>query len=101
MCDPGEWGCWGQSRPQRDFSEHHGPSFKTLERPNLGVRSVLWSRQPCSRPAIVANMFRALKNRMNEQMENLHRETGTIKENQMQILEFKSVISEPKNPQQL
>lgn len=38
-------------------------------------------------------MFRALKNRMNEQMENLHRETDTIKENQMQILEFKSIIT--------
>jgi hypothetical protein len=50
---------------------------------------------------MVANMLRALKNRMNEQMENLHRETDTIKENQMQILELRSIISEPKNPQQL
>ena len=39
----------GVSPDHRDFSEHHGPSFKTLERPNLRVRSVLWSRQPCSK----------------------------------------------------
>ena len=31
---------------------------------------------------------------MNEQMENLHRETDTIKENQMQILELLSTIYE-------
>lgn len=30
--------------------------------------------QNWNRPAIVANLFRALKNRMNEQMENLHRD---------------------------
>lgn len=38
---------------------------------------------------------------MNEQMENPSREAETIKENQMQILELKSIISEMRNSQQI